>query len=262
RSGSIEPRRGVCHRIGHPRSARVRIPTSFRSRHAALLRELRRFLLQVRLRAERPRPPVGVVGRHRPFLQPLHQRRGQAAELVELERQRVLAGGRAVGGRVGEGEVCGHGVRSRGSCRGMSKLRARRRGDSYPLYRSGFAPSTVGPTAQIPCQPSSDVTAGVRKSFEARWKGRGAMEYLISVDIDAPPDVVWPVMSDGERWHEWTASVTSVKRLDKGPLRIGSRALIRQPRFPPAVWKVTALEPGRRFVWKSGMPGMWVYGDH
>ena len=88
------------------------------------------------------------------------------------------------------------------------------------------------------------------------------MEFQISVDIDAPPDVVWPVMSDGERWHEWTASVTSVRLLDKGPLRIGSRALIRQPRFPPAVWKVTALEPGRRFVWRSGMPGMWVYGDH
>ena len=88
------------------------------------------------------------------------------------------------------------------------------------------------------------------------------MEYQISVDIDAPPDVVWAVMSDGERWHEWTASVTSVRRLDKGPLRIGSRALIRQPRFPPAVWKVTALEPGRSFTWRSGMPLMWVYGQH
>ena len=88
------------------------------------------------------------------------------------------------------------------------------------------------------------------------------MEYQVSIDIDAPADAVWPVMSDGERWHEWTASVTSVRRLDRGPLRIGSRALIRQPRFPPAVWTVTALEPGRRFVWKSGMPGMWVYGDH
>ena len=88
------------------------------------------------------------------------------------------------------------------------------------------------------------------------------MEYQVSVGIDAPPDVVWAVMSDGERWHEWTASVTSVRLLDYGPLRIGSRALIRQPRFPPAVWKVTALEPGRSFTWRSGMPLMWVYGQH
>jgi hypothetical protein len=88
------------------------------------------------------------------------------------------------------------------------------------------------------------------------------VEFVKSIDIDALPEVVWPVMADGERWPEWTASVTSVRRLDKGPLRIGSRALIRQPRFPPAVWTVTTLEPGRRFVWKSGMPGMWVHGDH
>ena len=88
------------------------------------------------------------------------------------------------------------------------------------------------------------------------------MEYQISVDIDAPPEVVWPVMHDGERWHEWTESVTSVRLLDRRPLRVGSRALIRQPRFPPAVWKVTALEPGHSFTWRSGMPLMWVYGHH
>ena len=88
------------------------------------------------------------------------------------------------------------------------------------------------------------------------------MEFQIDVDIEAPADIVWDVMSDGERWPEWTASVTSVKRLDKGPLRIGSSALIRQPKFPPARWVVTELLPRKSFTWKSGLPFLWVYGQH
>jgi uncharacterized protein YndB with AHSA1/START domain len=93
--------------------------------------------------------------------------------------------------------------------------------------------------------------------------GRGtAVDFQISVDIAAPPETVWSVMVDGERWHEWTPSVRSIRMLDGGPLAIGSRALIRQPRFPPAVWQVTALEPGRSFTWRSGAPGMRVYAQH
>jgi uncharacterized membrane protein len=88
------------------------------------------------------------------------------------------------------------------------------------------------------------------------------VDYRTDVDIAAPPDVVWAVMSDVERWHEWTASVRSIRLLDDKPLAVGSRAVVRQPKFPPAVWKVTAIDPGRSFTWKSGAPGMWVYGHH
>jgi hypothetical protein len=28
------------------------------------------------------------------------------------------------------------------------------------------------------------------------------------------------------------------------------------------MWRVTALDPGRSFTWKSGAPGMWVYAHH
>ena len=86
--------------------------------------------------------------------------------------------------------------------------------------------------------------------------------FRISVDIAASPEIVWQVMRDAERWHEWTESVTSIRVLGNQPLAVGTRAIIRQPRFPPAVWKVTELEPGRGFTWKSGMPGSWVSAMH
>jgi uncharacterized protein YndB with AHSA1/START domain len=52
-------------------------------------------------------------------------------------------------------------------------------------------------------------------------------DFEISVDIAAPPSRVWSVMSDIERWHEWTSTVTSITRLNDGPLRVGARARIR-----------------------------------
>ncbi|MET0400534.1 MAG: SRPBCC family protein [Longimicrobiaceae bacterium] len=87
-------------------------------------------------------------------------------------------------------------------------------------------------------------------------------KFSVTTDIAAPAERVWEVMSDVERWHEWTPSVTRVRRLDAGPLAVGSRAVIRQPRFPPALWKVVAIEPGRSFTWVSVAPGLRVVGHH
>lgn len=83
-----------------------------------------------------------------------------------------------------------------------------------------------------------------------------------SVEINAPADRVWQVMFDVERWHEWTASIRSITLLEPGPLRVGARARIRQPKFPPVVWRVTAVDPGRSFSWESRSPGMTVTGRH
>lgn len=83
-----------------------------------------------------------------------------------------------------------------------------------------------------------------------------------TIEIAAPPERVWPVMSDIDRWHEWTPSITSVKRLKDEPFAVGTRVMIRQPKLPPALWRITDIEPGRSFTWVSVAPGLRVYGRH
>ena len=93
------------------------------------------------------------------------------------------------------------------------------------------------------------------------------MKLTDSIDIDAAPDIVWNVWRDVARWPEWTASIAKVDLLDSGPLRVGVRARIRQPKLPIAVWRVTSVnEPGTSddigFTWVSTSPGSRVTGDH
>jgi hypothetical protein len=87
-------------------------------------------------------------------------------------------------------------------------------------------------------------------------------EFGTATEISAPTERVWAVVSDIERWPEWAPSVTRVDRLEPGPLAVGHRARIRQPRLLPAIWRVTALEPGRGFTWVTHSPGIRATGGH
>jgi hypothetical protein len=87
-------------------------------------------------------------------------------------------------------------------------------------------------------------------------------EFVVTTDINAPAERVWQVMSDTDRWHEWTPSITSIKRIGHKPFETGSRVVIRQPKFPPALWKITTVEVGRSFTWVNVAPGLRVVAHH
>lgn len=91
---------------------------------------------------------------------------------------------------------------------------------------------------------------------------RATMDFKVVVDINAPPDKVFEVMTDVERWPEWNSAVTSVRRMNDGPFVVGTKAQVRQPKLLPAIWQVTDIDRPRRFIWITRSPGVEVEAGH
>ena len=82
--------------------------------------------------------------------------------------------------------------------------------------------------------------------------------FSISVEINTPVDRVFEVMSDTARWHEWTPSVTSIKLLDAGNFRIGTRGITSPD---TEHWLVEATAAARLGSWKDGLCDSVSRGD-
>ena len=83
-----------------------------------------------------------------------------------------------------------------------------------------------------------------------------------SADIRAEAKRIWTTLVDVERWSEWTRTIEKIERLDHGEFGIGSRARVRQPRIPVAVWTVTEFDPGTSFTWVSEAFGIRSVATH
>lgn len=83
-----------------------------------------------------------------------------------------------------------------------------------------------------------------------------------TLDIGASIETVWNLTVDVERWPEIAPTMTSVKRLDDGPIAVGSEARIKQPGLRPAVWTVTSVEAPTRFVWETRLGTVRMIAGH
>ena len=88
------------------------------------------------------------------------------------------------------------------------------------------------------------------------------MKWEHTLTVEAPAAVVWGLTVAIDNLPSVTPTVTSVERLDPGPLAVGSRARLKQPRQAPAVWTVTELDEGRAFVWQTKRLWMTMVGIH
>ena len=85
-----------------------------------------------------------------------------------------------------------------------------------------------------------------------------------SIEINAPPERVWAVLSDVERWPEWTPTARSVVMETQPPFAVRSRATLElRGQKKPSLWEVTDLQPGREFTWQMRAgPGLRVVAGH
>ncbi|TCO45339.1 SRPBCC family protein [Actinocrispum wychmicini] len=107
---------------------------------------------------------------------------------------------------------------------------------AIPLAAAGFLGTATVASAQTAAAPTSSLTC----------RGQGIdptakLHHRTETFIKAPLSTVWKLHTGVEGWPSWQAAVTSMKRLDPGPLRAGSRFQWTTPAPPTPTTPATTL---------------------
>lgn len=83
-----------------------------------------------------------------------------------------------------------------------------------------------------------------------------------TIEIEAPPEVVWRVLIDVEKWPEWTRSMRKIEVMGDAPFGKGSSARVAARGAPKAVWTVTEFEENRSFTWAAKTANFVAVAEH
>ena len=88
------------------------------------------------------------------------------------------------------------------------------------------------------------------------------MHFEKSIEIGAPQQRVWDVLSDLEAWPSRIETVDAVELLTPPPATKGSRVRLRQPKLPESVWDITVWDPPSYFEWMQKSGGVTTVAGH
>ena len=88
------------------------------------------------------------------------------------------------------------------------------------------------------------------------------MRFQRSIEIDAPQQRVWDVLSDLEAWPQRIETVDVVEVLTPPPISESSRVRLKQPKLPEGTWDVTAWDAPSYFEWTQKTGGTTSVAGH
>ena len=88
------------------------------------------------------------------------------------------------------------------------------------------------------------------------------MRFDHSIDIDAPQQRLWDVLSDLETWPQRIETVETLELLTPAPIAIGTQVRLRQPKLPEGTWEVTVWDAPSYFEWTQKTGGITNVAGH
>jgi len=88
------------------------------------------------------------------------------------------------------------------------------------------------------------------------------MHFEKSIEIDAPQQRVWDVLSALEAWPSRIETVDAVELLTPAPITKGSRVRLKQPKLPEGTWDITVWDAPSYFEWTQKTGGVTSVAGH
>jgi uncharacterized membrane protein len=88
------------------------------------------------------------------------------------------------------------------------------------------------------------------------------MHFEKTIEIDAPQQRVWDVLSELEAWPRRIETVDVVELLTPPPITKGSQVRLKQPKLREGTWDITVWDAPSYFEWTQKTGGVTSVAGH